>query len=236
MKTKMLRSGGWLALWAVLLGAELPAIPGYGPFMPQDRVRSVLLVAGVPQGADADAGSLPIVWKVPAAEKQWATVTLDAKPGGEETELRLAIGKDGKPQAWPLGATGASVMVTGVYSACLNADAATDYVVTLSYMGCGLAADLTQVVFLLSDPKGGYRMIARDTYDWAPEDLVDLRDDGTVQWVETKLEQNEDTKGRARSFWVHTLWRISGVELVKERELARVRYWSDPTMDAASRR
>jgi hypothetical protein len=193
-------------------------------------VRSVLLIEGIEEKADKnDKSSSSSCWSVKVAEGRWAAIEVQGAGGeGKAAKLTLMPG-GGEPQTCDIPESAeAPALITGFFAAELNGDNVPDYIVTRSYLSCGLAADLTQVVFLLSDPKGGYRMIVRDTYDWGPEDLVDLRDDGTAQWVETKLEQSEDTKGRGRGFWVHTLWRINGVELVKERELARVRYWSDP--------
>jgi len=214
------------ALCALGVASKAWAIPGYGPFLPADRVRSVLLIEGVqkPDVGDDSGGSR---WSVPVAERQWAKIAVRVGGEGQAAELTLTPGGDAKPQTFKIPVAGAPVMITGLYSAQLNTDAAPDFVVTRSYMGCGLAADITQVIFVLSQPDGKYSLEAHDTYDWGPEDIVDLGGDGKTRWVETQLEQTEDPKG-PQSYWVHNLWRVDGGKVVREREVARRRYWSDP--------
>ena len=137
---------------------------------------------------------------------------------GKAAKLTLTPGGGGKPQTWDIPESAeASVLITSFCAAELNADSAPDYIVTRSYSGCGLAADISQVLFLLSKPSEGYVLVAKASYDWGADDIVALGVDTKCRWVETQLEQNEDNKGRPQSFWVHTLWRISGVELVKGR-------------------
>ena len=172
---------------------------------------------------------------MPVAERQWATIAVRGGGEGQAAELTLTPGGDAKPQTWKIPEADAPVLITGVYAACLNADNATDFIVTRSYLGCGLAADITQVIFMLSLPDGKYSLEAHDTYDWGPDDLVDLGD-GKARWVETQLEQTEDGKGRPQSYWGHTLWRVEGVSVVRERELAFRRYWSEPSIAGASNR
>lgn len=212
------------ALCALGVASEAWAIPGYGPFLPADRVRSVLLVEGIqkPDAGDDSGGSR---WSVQVAERQWAKIAVRVGGEGQAAELTFTPGGDAKPQTWKITEADAPVLITGVYAAQLNADAAPDFIVTRSYLGCGLAADITQVMFVLSQPDGKYSLAAHDTYDWGPEDIVDLGD-GKARWVETQLQQTEDTQGRQQSFWVHTLCRVGGGEVVRERELGRRRYLS----------
>jgi hypothetical protein len=218
-----------VAACVLALPALVWAIPGYGPFLPADRVRSVLLIEGI-EKADTKNDKSRSSWSVKVAERRWATIEVHGAGGeGRAAKLTLMHGGDGKPQACDIPESAeAPVLITGFYAAQLNADAETDFIVTRSYMGCGLAADITQVLLFLSKPGEGYVLVANDTYDWGPDDIVELGGDGKLRWVKTQLEQTEDSKGRPRSYWVHTLWKISGVGLVKERELARVRYWSNP--------
>lgn len=228
-KSQASRAACGAAFCAFWLASVAWAIPGYGPFLPADRVRSVLLIEGIqkPDAGDDSGGSR---WSVQVAERQWATIAVRVGGEGQAAELTLQPVGDTKPQTFKIpeaGAPfGAPVLITGVYAAQLNADAAPDFVVTRSYLGCGLAADITQVIFMLSLPDGKYSVEAHDTYDWGPEDIVDLGGDGKVRWVETQLGQTEDAKGRPQSFWVHTLWRVDGEAVVRERELGRRRYWS----------
>jgi len=225
MKPQSSKAWWPFALGALWLASVAWSIPGYGPFLPADRVRSVLLVEGIPK-ADAKNGESGSCWSVKVAEGRWATIVARGAGGeGKAAKLTLTPGGGGKPQTCDIPESAeAPVLITGVYAAELNADAETDFIVTRSYLGCGLAADITQVIFLLSTPGGGYVLVSHDTYDWGPEDLVDLGGDGKARWVETQLEQTENNKGRPQSYWVHTLWKINGIKLLKERELARVRY------------
>jgi hypothetical protein len=204
------------------------AIPGYGPFVPADRVRSVLLIEGI-EKADTKNDKSSSSWSVKVAEGRWAAIVVRGAGGEGAAKLTLMPGGGGQPQTLDIPESAeAPELITGFYAAELNADAETDFIVTRSYLGCGLAADITQVLLFLSKPGGGHVLVANETYDWGPDDIVQLVGDGKVRWVQTQLEQTEDNKGQPQSYWVYTLWKISGVELVKERELTRVRYWSDP--------
>ena len=216
-----------VAACVLALPALVFAIPGYGPFLPADRVRSVLLIEGIEKADKNDKSSSS--WIVKIAEGRWAAIEVQGAGEGKAAKLTLMPGGDSQPRTWDIPESAeAPVLITGFYAAQLNADAETDFIVTRSYLGCGLAADITQVLLFLSKPGEGYVLVANDTYDWGPDDIVELGGDGKLRWVETQLEQTENYKGRPQSYWVHTLWKISGVELVKERELARVRYWSNP--------
>jgi hypothetical protein len=110
---------------------------------------------------------------------------------------------------------GAPVLI-GVYSVCLNADDTPDLIATLSYRGCGLWADLVQVVFLLSDGAGGYVMHPKETLDWDANDIVDLNSDGHFGWVQTEFEQVADADRHYHSFWVHKLWRIEKTSMAED--------------------
>jgi len=210
------------------LPALVFAIPGYGPFLPADRVRSVLLIEGIEE-ADTKNDKSRSSWIVKIAEGRWAAIEVQGAGEGKAAKLTLMPGGDGQPRSWDIPESAeAPVLLTGFYTAELNGDNVPDYIVTRSYLGCGLAADITQVLFLLSKSRGAYVLVSHDTYDWGPEDLVDLGGDGIVRWVETQLEQTEANKGWPQSYWVHTLWRVDAQEVVRERELGRARYWINP--------
>jgi hypothetical protein len=220
-----------VAACVLALPALVWAIPGYGPFLPADRVRSVLLIEGI-EKADTKNDKSRSSWSVKVAERRWATIEVHGAGGVDKAAiLTLMPGGGGQPQTWDIPESAeAPVLLTGFYTAELNGDNVPDYIVTRSYLGCGLAADITQVLFLLSKSRGAYVLVSHDTYDWGPEDLVDLGGDGIVRWVETQLEQTEANKGWPQSYWVHTLWRVVTQEVDRERELRRVRYWSNPTL------
>jgi hypothetical protein len=228
MKSRFNLSG--LVFSTLALPALVFAIPGYGPFLPADRVRSVLLIEGKADKNDKSSSSS--CWSVKVAEGRWAAIKVRSVGGeGKAVKLTLMPGGDGQPQACDIPESAeAPVLITGFYAAQLNADAETDFIVTRSYLGCGLAAEITQVLLFLSKPGEGYVLVARDTYDWDPDDIVEMGGDGKLRWVETQLEQTENYKGRPQSYWVHTLWRVDAQEVMRERELRRVRYSSNPTL------
>jgi len=229
MKTRFNLSG--LVFYALAMPALVFAIPGYGPFLPADRVRSVLLIEGIENKVDKKNDKSSSCWIVKIAEGRWAAVEVQRAGEGKAAKLTLMPGGDSKPQACDIPESAeAPVLITGLYAAEMNGDNVPDFIVTRSYLGCGLAADITQVLLFLSKPGEGHVLVANDTYDWGPDDIVELGGDGKLRWVETKLEQTEDSKGRPQSYWVHTLWRVDAQEVVRERELRRVRYSSNPTL------
>jgi hypothetical protein len=225
MKSRFNLSG--LVFSTLALPALVFAIPGYGPFLPADRVRSVLLIEGIEDKKNDKSSSC---WIVKIAEGRWAAIEVCSVGGeGKAAKLTLMPGGDSKPQTWDIPESAEPpVLITGFFAAELNGDNVPDFIVTRSYLGCGLAADITQVLLFLSKPGEGYVLVANDTYDWGPDDIVELGGDGKLRWVETQLEQTENYKGRPQSYWVHTLWRVDAQEVVRERELGRARYWINP--------
>ena len=188
------------------------AAPGYGPFFPNERVRSELLVEGQAQSQPDDRTDLHVV---SLSENQRARVTLKRRPHFAGAELHFMIGKNGRDLAWEVANEGSPVL-TSVYSVCLNADDGPDLIATLSYGGCGLWADLIQVVFLISDGDVGYVMHTHETLDWDANDIVDLAGDGRVGWVQTELQQVPGVDGRDHSYWVHKLWRIEKTSISED--------------------
>jgi len=189
-----------LAVGVVLTCAyRSTAAPGYGPFFPSEHVRSVLLVEGQAQSQPDDRTDLHVV---SLSENQRTRVTLKRRLRYAGAELHFMVGKNGRDFAWEVANEGSPVLVS-VYSVCLNADDVPDLIATLSYGGCGLWADLIQVVFLISDGGGGYEMHTHETLDWDENDIVDLAGDGHVGWVQTELQQVAGADGRDHSFWVH---------------------------------
>jgi hypothetical protein len=188
------------------------AAPGYGPFFPNERVRSVLLVEGQSQSQPDDRTDLHVV---SLSENQHAKVTLKRRPRFTGAELHFMDGKDGRDFAWEVASEGSPVLVS-VYSVCLNVDDVPDLIATSSYGGCGLWADLIQVVFLISDGDGGYVMHSHETLDWDANDIVDLNRDGRVGWVQTELQQVPGADGRGHSFWVQKLWRIEKTSMTED--------------------
>ncbi len=188
------------------------AVPGYGPFFPTERVRSVLLVAGQEKSS---ADETTDRFTVSMTQTDRAQVSLRRRPGATGADLQLVIGKAGKDAAFPVATEGSPVL-TGVYAVCLNAGDTPDLIAKISYRGCGLWADLVQVVFLLSDGAGGYVMHTHETYDWDDNDIVDFNGDGRIGWMQTNFEQVADPDGRDHSFWLHKLWRIEKTNMTED--------------------
>lgn len=158
-----------------LIGSSLLiAIPGYGPFLPAKRVRSLLLVAGQEKSSADETAD---VFIVSMTQTDRAQVSLRRRPGSTGADIHLVIGKIRKDVAFQVATEGTPVLI-GVYSVCLNSDDTPDLIATLSYRGCGLWADLVQVVFLLSNGAGGYVMHTKETLDWDASVIVDLHGDG----------------------------------------------------------
>lgn len=201
-------------LFGVFLSTPLVvnAVPGYGPFLPAERVRSVLLVAGLKKSSANETTDL---FTVSMTQRDRAQVSLRRRPGATGADLHLVIGKAGKDAAFPVATEGSPVL-TGVYAVCLNSDDTPDIIATLSYRGCGLWADLVQVDFLLSDDAGGYVLHTLETYDWDDNDILDLAGDGHVGWMQTNFEQVVGADGRDHSFWVHKLWRFEKTNITED--------------------
>jgi len=103
-----------------------------------------------------------------------------------------------------------------VYSYDLNGDGLPDFIVNVWSGGCGLAADGSEVTFLLSE-KGGYRATSFYLYDFGKQDLVRFKSHGPVYFVFNDLigSGSEKTRdGREHNFWVFNLHRIDGSQFI----------------------
>ncbi len=207
-----------MTLLRILLGVFLStplvvnSVPGYGPFFPAEHVRSVLLVAGLEKSL---ADETTDRFEVSMTQTDRAQVSLRRRPGATGADLHLVVGQAGKDVAFPVSTEGSPVLI-GVYSVCLNSDDMPDLIATLSHRGCGLWADLVQVVFLLSDGAGGYAMHIEETLDWDDNDIVDFNGDGRVGWMQTELKQVVGADRHYHSFWVHKLWRIEITNMTED--------------------
>lgn len=104
-----------------------------------------------------------------------------------------------------------------VRSADLNHDSQPDFIVNISSGGCGLAAEESTTIFLLSS---GGRYVAKDFYsfDFGPEDVVSFKEGAPCYFIHNDLIDNGDEKtkdGRDHNFWVYQLYRFSGSEMVE---------------------
>ena len=104
-----------------------------------------------------------------------------------------------------------------VYSCDLNGDGQLDFIVNIWSGGCGLAADGSEVTFLLSG-KNGYRATSFYLYDFGKLDLARFQPQGPVYFIFNDLIGNEGEKtrdGRDHNFWVYSLLRIEGNRFIQ---------------------
>jgi len=103
-----------------------------------------------------------------------------------------------------------------VYSCDLNDDGQPDFVVNVWSGGCGLAAEGSEVTFLLSG-KNGYQPAAFYLYDFSKQDVVRFKPQGPVYFIFNDLigSGGEKTRdGRDHNFWVYELKRIDGSRFI----------------------
>ena len=104
-----------------------------------------------------------------------------------------------------------------VFSCDLNHDGQPDFILNIWSGGCGLAAEGSEVTFLLSS-KDGYRATSFYLTDFGAEDLVQFKAGGPVYLILNDLTSNDGQKtsdGRDHNFWVYSLRRIDGTEFIK---------------------
>lgn len=127
---------------------------------------------------------------------------------------RVVILEPGTPPLFSAPIEGSPVCDAEAAIADLNGDGKPDYVVVTHSGGCGLAAEITYVNFLLSSPNG---FAARKviSYDAAPVDLVDLNRDGRPEFVHCMCVWGDKGKdGRSHNYWVYNLLGFSGTQIV----------------------
>jgi hypothetical protein len=99
-----------------------------------------------------------------------------------------------------------------VHSCDLNGDGQPDFIVNVWSGGCGLAADGSEVTFLLSS-NDGYRATSFYLYSFGNNDLVRFKSQGPVYFIFNDLIGSDGEKtrdGRVHNFWVYNLDRIVG--------------------------
>jgi len=148
--------------------------------------------------------------------------------GKSQTQITLAL--HGTTNGWAIGLRDAhgknlmpapftNSMMTSqidVYSCDLNGDGQPDFIVNVWSGGCGLAADGSEVTFLLSG-KDGYRASSFYLYAFGNKDLVRFNAHGPVYFIFNDLISSDGEKtrdGRDHNFWVYRLNRIDGNRLV----------------------
>ena len=225
MKRICIRLTTVTALALLLSGLEAKVLgypTKYGPFpagqepaaITLDKCDLVREVKSPAADTDDNAGAVR-EYRLPAAgqgQKQ-ITLALRGTTNGWEINLRDAHGKN--LQAVPFTNSMASSQIE-VYSCDLNGDGQPDYIVNVWSGGCGLAAEGSEVTFLLSG-KDGYRAASFYLYAFGNKDLVRFKAHGPVYFIFNDLIGSDGEKtrdGREHNFWVYDLNRIDGNRFV----------------------
>ena len=206
------------------LAARLLAYPpNYGPFTPGHEPAAVTLdkcelVREVKPPASNDFqnpdGAIR-EYRLPTAGQGQSQVilALHGTTNGWLIGLHDAHGKNLMPASFT------NSMMTSemeVYSCDLNGDGQPDFIVNVWSGGCGLAADGSEVTFLLSG-KDGYLATSFYLYAFGNKDLVRFKPQGQVYFIFNDLIGNDGEKtsdGRDHNFWVYRLNRIDGNRFV----------------------
>jgi hypothetical protein len=194
----------------------------YGPFPPGHEPAAITLTPCnlehevKPSAADTDdnAGAVR-EYRLPAVgqgQKQ-ITLALRGTTNGWAINLRDA---QGRPLLSVPGTNSMTTAQMEVFSCDLNGDSQPDFIVNVWSGGCGLAAEGSEVTFLLS-AKDGYRATSFYLYDFGKPDLVRFQPQGPVYFIFNDLIGNDGEKtrdGRDHNFWVYNLHRIDGSRFI----------------------
>lgn len=222
MKTRQIRliAVGALALLFFGLGTKVLGYPArYGPFPPGHEPAAITfdkceLVNEIKPTGDEIDGAIRS-YRLTAGEpsRKQIELVLRGTTNGWAINLRDAEGRNLMPASFTNRMTSSQMEV---FSCDLNGDGQPDFIVNVWSGGCGLAADGSEVTFLLSS-KDGYRAASFYLYAFGNKDLVRFKPGGPVYLVFNDLIGSDGEKtrdGRAHNFWVYDLLRIDGNRLV----------------------
>jgi hypothetical protein len=106
-----------------------------------------------------------------------------------------------------------------VYTADLNKDGQPDFVVWIGHGGCGLAAENSLMVLALSSG-AGYKIVTQETMFASERDFIDVRRDGSCQFISTSFLHSEKGKdGKPHNYRAYELYEIKGTEIRKANHL-----------------
>jgi hypothetical protein len=204
-----------LGLGLLLCAADARAVrEQYGPFVPGEQPRPFPLIklTAVPNASDGPAPPrcdefVHRAEKVTALKVDW---TADRTAG-------VTLSCNGsKLFSGPLKG-GSPAVGSDAYTADLNSDGFSDYVLFTYSGGCGLAGEITWVTFLLSSSTG-YRSTGVLSYAAEPSDFIAIKDRACL--VHTSFVYGPAGKdGRQHNYWVYNLLSFSGTELVLANDL-----------------
>jgi hypothetical protein len=110
---------------------------------------------------------------------------------------------------------------TSAYSGLLNDNTVPDYVIEVGSTGCGLAAHICSVIFLLSTGET-YSTIETVSYWTSEADFVDLNKDGRAEFIHTSFIEGEVGKDKKyHNYWVFNLLRFNGTQMVSANDIDR---------------
>lgn len=218
-QTRLIAAAG-LALLFTGLGTKVLGYPtGYGPFPPEHEPAAITLdeckLAYEIKPAGNEINGAIRRYRLTAAEpsRKQIELVLRGITNGWEINLRDAQDRNLMPASFTNRMTTSQMEV---FSGDLNGDGEPDFIVNVWSGGCGLAADGSEVTFLLSS-KDGYRATSFYLYAFGHKDLVRFKPAGPVYFIFNDLISSDGEKtrdGRAHNFWVYDLLRIDGNRFV----------------------
>ncbi|OGV48713.1 MAG: hypothetical protein A2X49_03810 [Lentisphaerae bacterium GWF2_52_8] len=106
-----------------------------------------------------------------------------------------------------------------IYAVNLNNDNIPDYVIkTNNVTGCGLAAEYTNLCFILSTGDR-YGFLQLTTWNAGKHDFIDFDKDGKTEMIHTSFMYGDCKDGKTHSFWVYNLMSFEGTRLVSANRL-----------------
>lgn len=106
-----------------------------------------------------------------------------------------------------------------VYTALLNEDKEPDYLIVTWSGGCGIAAGMASLSFLLSCDDG-FQLAKMVTFYPDETDFVDLNQDGKPEFIHTTFIHGEKGKdGKTHNYWVYNLLQFKGTKIVSANKL-----------------
>jgi hypothetical protein len=222
MKRRQIRLIAATAL-ALLFSGFTPKVLGYptsyGPFPPGHEPAAITLDKCElaheikPAGDEIDGAIRSYRLTVGEPSRKQIELALRGTTNGWEINLRDAQGRNLLPASFTNRMTTSQMEV---FSCDLNGDGQPDFIVNVWSGGCGLAADGSEVTFLLSS-KDGYRAASFYLYAFGTKDLVRFKPQEPVYFIFNDLIGSDGEKtrdGREHNFWVYDLLRLDGNRFV----------------------
>ncbi|MDR0352538.1 MAG: hypothetical protein LBI02_04020 [Opitutaceae bacterium] len=220
---RLLRKSARVLLPTCLLFAlcgNAPAMPGYGPFSPAEKVRSVRMdlwrrddipttptafaATDTPRMVDRFIGAI--------SGSSRATLELIRPLDEGNPTLRLTF-PDGR--AWTCLIEEKNALLphlVDVFSAYLNEDDQPDMLVLFETTACGLAAERSDILFILST-KSGYRALLTETWNFDIGTIIDWKNNREAQWIQTLMWYADSSDRKTHLFWIHRLLAFRGDKL-----------------------